>query len=78
LERRTARGGRDSIDHPPGAHDDLANAVAGLCSTLTTQPGLDYRGYLDSGVDSDPYGGESWRRFQRNVFYESHGQVIIR
>jgi hypothetical protein len=31
LERRTARGGRDSIDHAPGAHDDLANAVAGLC-----------------------------------------------
>ena len=26
LERRTARGGRDSIDHAPGAHDDLANA----------------------------------------------------
>jgi hypothetical protein len=30
LERRTARGGRDSIDHAPGAHDDLCNAVAGL------------------------------------------------
>jgi Terminase large subunit, T4likevirus-type, N-terminal len=29
LERRTARGGRDSIDHRPGAHDDLCNAVAG-------------------------------------------------
>jgi hypothetical protein len=29
LERRTARSGRDSIDHPPGMHDDLANAVAG-------------------------------------------------
>jgi hypothetical protein len=29
LERRTARGGRDSIDHAPGAHDDLANCVAG-------------------------------------------------
>ena len=27
LERRVARGGRDSIDHPPGAHDDLANAA---------------------------------------------------
>jgi len=26
LERRTARGGPDSIDHAPGAHDDLANA----------------------------------------------------
>jgi len=29
LERRTARGGRDTIDHAPGGHDDLANAVAG-------------------------------------------------
>jgi hypothetical protein len=29
LERRTARGGKDSIDHRPGAHDDVANAVAG-------------------------------------------------
>jgi hypothetical protein len=30
LERRTSRGGRDSIDHPPNAHDDVCNAVAGL------------------------------------------------
>ena len=30
LERRTARSGRDSIDHTPGGHDDLANAVAGV------------------------------------------------
>lgn len=29
LERRTARSGRDSIDHAPGGHDDVANAVAG-------------------------------------------------
>jgi hypothetical protein len=29
LERRTARGGKDSIDHGPGQHDDLANSVAG-------------------------------------------------
>jgi len=29
LERRTARGGRDSIDHAPGSRDDVANAVAG-------------------------------------------------
>jgi hypothetical protein len=29
LERRTSRGGRDIIDHAPGAHDDLANACAG-------------------------------------------------
>jgi hypothetical protein len=29
LERRTARLGKDSISHPPGGHDDLANAVTG-------------------------------------------------
>jgi hypothetical protein len=28
LERKTARSGRDSIDHGPGQHDDLANAAA--------------------------------------------------
>lgn len=29
LERRVARGGKDSIDHPPGGRDDVANVVAG-------------------------------------------------
>jgi hypothetical protein len=29
LERRVARGGRESIDHAPGGHDDLANVIAG-------------------------------------------------
>ena len=29
LERRTARSGKDSIDHAPGAHDDIANAACG-------------------------------------------------
>ena len=28
LERRTARSGRDSIDHGPGGHDDVINAAA--------------------------------------------------
>ena len=36
LERRTARGGRDSIDHAPGAHDDVANAVAGVAAHVLT------------------------------------------
>ena len=36
LERRTARGGRDSIDHAPGAHDYLANGVAGVVAALTS------------------------------------------
>jgi len=29
LERRTARSGKDSIDHPPGGFDDLSNVAAG-------------------------------------------------
>jgi hypothetical protein len=34
LERRTSRAGRNSIDHPPGGHDDRANVVAGLIATI--------------------------------------------
>src|SRR5215467_12582606 len=33
LERRVSRAGRDSIDHAPGAHDDIANAVAGAIAS---------------------------------------------
>lgn len=36
LERRTRSGGKDIIDHPPGGHDDLANAVAGV-SCITSK-----------------------------------------
>jgi hypothetical protein len=39
LERRTARGGRDSIDHAPGAHDDIANAVGGVVGVIASGVG---------------------------------------
>jgi len=29
LERKVRSGGKDIIDHPPGLHDDIANAAAG-------------------------------------------------
>jgi hypothetical protein len=51
LERRTARGGRDSIDHAPGAHDDIANAVAGVAQ-LCVRSDATYRDY-SSWVGSD-------------------------
>ena len=44
LERRTARGGRDSIDHAPGAHDDVANAAAGVLVYLTRARHQPYTG----------------------------------
>lgn len=34
LERRRGSSGRDRVDHPPGAHDDRANALAGLVANL--------------------------------------------
>ena len=39
LERRTARSGKDSIDHGPGGHDDVANCVAGIAGLLATDSG---------------------------------------
>jgi len=35
LERRTSRSGRDSVDHAPGGHDDLANAACGALVNTT-------------------------------------------
>jgi hypothetical protein len=40
LERRTAHGGKDSIDHAPGAHDDLANASASAIWLVLSQRAL--------------------------------------
>jgi hypothetical protein len=44
LERRTARGGRDSIDHAPSGHDDIANCVAG--ALVLAYAGRERRGAL--------------------------------
>ena len=40
LERRTARGGRDSVDHAAGSHDDLANVAAIALVTAAETNGL--------------------------------------
>jgi hypothetical protein len=52
LERRATRGGRDSIDHAPGAHDDVANSVAGslLLSLTAGQPLWQAEGLLIEGA----------------------------
>ena len=38
LERRTARGGRDTIDHPPTGRDDVANSVCGALVAVAAKP----------------------------------------
>ena len=37
LERKTSST-KDRIDHPPNGHDDVANAVAGVVSIMTSKP----------------------------------------
>jgi hypothetical protein len=42
LERRVARGGRDSIDSPPGRNEDLANVIAGAaCGAALARGGAE-------------------------------------
>jgi hypothetical protein len=38
LERRIARGGHESVDHPRGGHDDCANVVAGVMTVMLEKP----------------------------------------
>jgi len=58
LERRTARGGRDTYDHTPGGHDDVGNAAAGaltLCSDLHRSAHIamgETAGYAGSGPET--------------------------
>jgi hypothetical protein len=37
LERRTARSGKDSVDHAPAGHDDYANAACGVLALLARE-----------------------------------------
>ena len=53
LERRTARGGRDSVDHVPGAHDDLANAAAGALVLAAQKDSLAYDLLGAMGISKD-------------------------
>ena len=56
LERRTTAGGRLSIVKGRGAHDDLANVVAGVASVLSTETaGARYvRAFKAMKIESEP------------------------
>ena len=71
LERRAARGGRDTIDHPPNGRDDEANAIAGLAGILATKSTYDSSQRWATGNDD---GGLSWRQWERNMFVLSGGR----
>jgi len=75
LERRVSRSGKDSIDHGPGGHDDLANVCAGaVVQALRDGEGLDVdiaavnldlcRASAFSGYQPDQLRGGTPRRLQ--------------
>jgi hypothetical protein len=47
LERRTSRSGRDTIDHPVGSHDDLANSAAGVTALVLSTSSLGQLGLVE-------------------------------
>jgi hypothetical protein len=57
LERRTSRGGRDSVDHGPNGHDDVVNAVAGALMMASASPAV--TNWIDLGSRPSYWG----RRF---------------
>jgi hypothetical protein len=65
LERRTARGGKDSIDHGPGSHDDICNAVAGVAYTIHEHGGYitDWNRWIsgDEYADANLRTSREWR-----------------
>jgi hypothetical protein len=84
LERRTTRAGKDSIDHAPGGHDDLANAVAGAFDVIAARPQLylhygGWGGYCRSvGGDDDEIDPADWASARRNVELGSTASSIAK
>jgi hypothetical protein len=64
LERSTARSGKDSIDHAPGGHDDIANAVAGVIVALATKSNFSDLSWVDGSKpgDTEADRNAAWRR----------------
>jgi hypothetical protein len=59
LERRTGGRGRDVIDHPPGAHDDVVNAAMGALERAWATEGREKRPWWDTPAENrkryDPF-----------------------
>lgn len=77
LERRTARGGKDSIDHPPSGHDDVANAVAGAITILSGGSGYSLAALAGAiNADNDD-STDAFRRQRFQLFMNSGGAIRL-
>ena len=65
LERRTARGGKDSIDHGPHSHDDVINSAAGALVLVVRRAARVPFGLVDTtGMTADEVQAEADREFE--------------
>ena len=64
LERRTGRGGKDSVDHAPGTRDDVANACAGVLVGLADRgasvAGLNFGAANDDFIGGSGFAAHHW------------------
>jgi hypothetical protein len=78
LERVTHRGGKDSVDHPRGQHDDFANAVCGVLRTLSNYLGFDSTfNWADGDENSQALSeADQWHRFRLHQYMRANGVWI--
>jgi hypothetical protein len=77
LERTAHRGGRESVDHPRGAHDDYANACCGVLRTLSNYLGFSIETMLDDGEEATQARqlseADQWHQFRLHQFMRANG-----
>jgi hypothetical protein len=71
LERQTHRGGKDSVDHPRGQHDDYANSCCGVLRQLSDHLGYDVSMKWVDGVGSSDTLTDEQRAARRKEESES-------
>lgn len=80
LERTAHRGGRESVDHPRGAHDDYANACCGVLRTLSNYLGFSIERMLDDGEentkDRQQSEADQWHQFRLHQYMRANGVWI--
>jgi hypothetical protein len=80
LERQTHRGGKDSVDHPRGQHDDYANAVCGVLRTLSNYLGFSLERMLDDGEENTQARqlseADAWHQFRLHQYMRANGVWI--
>ncbi len=76
LERYTHRGGKDTVDHPRGGHDDYANSVCGVLFGLSSYLSYNYDLSWISGQDNSSTASDRWARWRLHQYLRRHGVPV--